>query len=323
VQNYFLTPPPLRPTLGALLVETLFAYGTRNFDPRRFSVQICADGTGPLVPLTPAGATARFVPRVGTSEYWQPADPVVIQDPVDPSNNVGKACFGFRQVQLAFDHALRAIQQKAPNTTAQKKKNCSALGAAFGSVEGDTKHHDSVIRHLRAVWCPTEAGALSAEDERTALLLPGDALCEIEELRKLLNTRAPLSVGDVDRVQRTFRSLKDVTRPELKEERSPTSPPAREPQGRSAAFVDLRRLNNKDLRTLVGALRAFARDRDHAWATGNPPAVHVDQALADLARTVLGNSPHGASSSSSSEVVAGEVVAGEVVAGSLSPARRR
>ena len=269
LQNYFLTPPNLRPNLGALLVETLGTYGTRHFDPRKFSVQIMADGTGPLVPLTPAD-TARFVPRVGSADYWRPADPVVIQDPVDPANNIGKACFGFRQVQVAFDTALRAIQLCDLCDLTR-----SALGAAFGSVEGETKHHDSVIKHLRAVWCPSDTigsphrRVIPDNDTTTRNILvdfqgDDDTLYEIEELRKLLNTRDPLSVGDVNRVQRTFRSLK--------------------------ASDDLDHRSPADLRRLVSALRSFARDRDAAWAAGRRPPLPIDGALADLERRVLSSS---------------------------------
>jgi len=251
VQRYALTPPQQRPNLGALLLDTLSTYGTKSFDARKCSVQICA--TGPLVPLTPA-LTAGHVPRVGTREFFQPADPVVIQDPVDPKNNVGKSCFGFRQVQQAFDHALTAIKSFSAQDTADHR---SALGAVFGA-DGETKHHDFVIRHLRAVWCPAEAAGL---DDKS--------LEEIEELRALLNTRLPLSHVDISKVQRTMRSLQaqaagttasasnTVNHPSGKIESSGSGFPEfkEEPRSESQQLLDLENLNAPQLRCLAAGLR--------------------------------------------------------------------
>ena len=79
-------------------------FSTTAFDTRKYAV--CMSTTGPLVPLAPcvlpaAGGSAQaHVPRVGTPEYWRPADPVVVLDPLNPSNNLGRGCFGFRHIQV-------------------------------------------------------------------------------------------------------------------------------------------------------------------------------------------------------------------------------
>ena len=71
----------------------LQVYGTLGFDTRRFCVSLSP--AGPLMPLGPP-----WVPKVGTSAFFNPAPPVVILDPINTQNNLGRSCFGFRQLQL-------------------------------------------------------------------------------------------------------------------------------------------------------------------------------------------------------------------------------
>lgn len=146
LQQYALLPPAARPNTGHLLLEFLQTYGT-GFDTRRHGVLASsAASAGPLAPLNPQNFGG--VPRVGTPEWWAPADPVVIQDPLDAVNNVGRTCFGFRQVQLVFDQALRAMEAMGGELAEQER---SLLGAMFGTV-----HHRHVVNLTAQVWCPQQ-----------------------------------------------------------------------------------------------------------------------------------------------------------------------
>jgi len=130
------------------------------------------------------GSAQAHVPRVGTPEYWRPADPVVVLDPLNPSNNLGRSCFGFRHIQVApalipyhndelyFDNlkgiqtqvilesALRDVEQFVSNgglEAAEAGSMCSALGAMFG-----THHHIHVVKFTAQMWCPDELFPLSS-----------------------------------------------------------------------------------------------------------------------------------------------------------------
>lgn len=95
LQRHVLEAPDLRPDLGTLLVTFLHKYGSAELDVRKHGVCLNPN-TGPLFALS---SFSPHLPRAGTPEYWrQVADPVVIQDPLMPANNVGRSCFGFRQV---------------------------------------------------------------------------------------------------------------------------------------------------------------------------------------------------------------------------------
>ncbi|CAM9228929.1 unnamed protein product [Chrysoparadoxa australica] len=160
LQRYALNPPHLRPDLGSLFLICLKTFGT-SFDTRRSGVLVSSHGAGPLAPLT----LQHFVgiPRVGTPEWWQPADPVVIQDPLQASNNVGRSCFGFRQVQVAFDRAYSAVANfyasdpgygSRTASGAQRSESNSVLGAVFGAP-----HHKHVANLTAQVWCSLYDGA--------------------------------------------------------------------------------------------------------------------------------------------------------------------
>lgn len=112
-------------------------------------VQVCLSPSGPLVTLSPLHSP--HVPRVGTPEWWRPADPVVIQDPLQPNNNIGRACFGFRQLQLHFDRALQSLMKFGEESANIYDSERSALGALFS-----TAHHRSVVQLTAQVWCPKE-----------------------------------------------------------------------------------------------------------------------------------------------------------------------
>ena len=78
------------PSLGVLLLGFLHTFG-EAFDPSRLGVR----STGPL-----------FDRRTHDSHKL---DPLVLEDPFDPSNNVGRGCFAIRTIQTAFLQALSNI----------------------------------------------------------------------------------------------------------------------------------------------------------------------------------------------------------------------
>ena len=114
VAPYSLQAPESRPCLGALFVQFLSTFGSANFDPRRFGVVVRPAAATPLAPIDYLAPR----PRAGTAAFFHPAAPVMIQDPLVPEENVGASCFGFRQVQAAFDAALAAIRFRAAATAA-------------------------------------------------------------------------------------------------------------------------------------------------------------------------------------------------------------
>lgn len=74
LQPHALERPETQPNLGTLLLSFLSRYGTA-FDTRKYAVVLSING--PFVPLAPGTAYAH-VPRVGTPNYWKPAEPVVV-----------------------------------------------------------------------------------------------------------------------------------------------------------------------------------------------------------------------------------------------------
>lgn len=151
LQPYALETPETHPDLGTLFLTFLKYFGT-SFDTRKYAVVLSING--PFVPLSPGLVNNAHLPRVGTPGYWKPPDPVIVQDPLNSSNNLGRSCFGFRQLQMAFDGALESAMQfdgEINNTcgaNATKKKR-SVLGSIFG-----TEHHDAVVKLSAQMWCP-------------------------------------------------------------------------------------------------------------------------------------------------------------------------
>jgi hypothetical protein len=74
LQPHALERPEIHPDLGTLFLSFLNRYGT-DFDTRKYAVVLSING--PFVPLSPSAAYAH-VPRVGTPNYWKPAEPVVV-----------------------------------------------------------------------------------------------------------------------------------------------------------------------------------------------------------------------------------------------------
>lgn len=141
LQRHALLPPPLRPSLGSLFATFLAIFGS-SLDTRKWGVVVGSGDFGPIAPLQ----ALQCIPKVGTPDFWTyAADPVVIQDPLQPDINVGRTCFGFRQVQLALDESLSAL------LNFEDGEGKSMLGAVFG-----TQHHIAVVNLTAKMWCPEE-----------------------------------------------------------------------------------------------------------------------------------------------------------------------
>eukprot|EP01041_Mallomonas_annulata_P000680 gene680-1302_t len=154
LKPHSLEPPETHPDLGSLLLTFLSQFGTL-FDTQRFAV--CMSTRGPLVPLVPTpgssgGWVHAHVPRVGSPDYWRASDPVVVLDPLDPSNNLGRNCFGFRHIQAQFDAALRSVERYVSEGGLDREgDHRSVLGALFSA-----SHHQCVVRLAAQMWCPEE-----------------------------------------------------------------------------------------------------------------------------------------------------------------------
>ncbi len=124
LQPYVLEPPEHQPSLGALFLTFLQTYGTATFDTGRFGVCLAPPPYGPLFAIDNTHGGGGGMPghqdgspprggqpwqQVGGGAPWRPTDPVVIQDPLRAANNVGRSCFGFRQVQVVFDQCLSRV----------------------------------------------------------------------------------------------------------------------------------------------------------------------------------------------------------------------
>jgi non-canonical poly(A) RNA polymerase PAPD5/7 len=85
-------PAPERPGVGQLFVMFLRLYG-RNFDPLTTGVDVTREDS-PLFPIMQP----------------QEAFHVLVIDPLDPTRNVAKAAFAFRQVQWVFSQCLATLE---------------------------------------------------------------------------------------------------------------------------------------------------------------------------------------------------------------------
>mmetsp|Transcript_14103 Transcript_14103/g.21404 ORF Transcript_14103/g.21404 Transcript_14103/m.21404 type:complete len:1629 (+) Transcript_14103:41-4927(+) len=159
--------------LGRLFITFLAEYG-RVFDPARHAISVFNHAEDSEFEY--AGAKyRRFFPR----------DPLAIIDPFDPTNNIGRTCYGIHQVQSVFDQALSQIlgcaddkkwgldgkesrmsQKRRENVSNSKSRSTkdtksaaierrneqqspkrTPLGAVFG-----TQHHSSVVKFARQLW---------------------------------------------------------------------------------------------------------------------------------------------------------------------------
>ena len=110
--------------LGRLFILFLDTF-SRRFHP---SVHAIA------VPITNDNEDFAF----GGGGYRQrfPGDPLVIIDPLDNTNNLGRTCFAFSNVQRAFGEALLAIQENLLRGGAAGKDSAGSAGSPSSSNTG-------------------------------------------------------------------------------------------------------------------------------------------------------------------------------------------
>jgi DNA polymerase sigma len=173
-------PVPI-PNLGVLLLGFLHTFG-EAFDPSRRGVR----STGPL-----------FDRRARDSHKL---DPLVLEDPFDPSNNVGRGCFAIRTIQTAFSQALsniiggvprrpRSLVGGSPRSStplvspragarasgdhglgeaASPAAGTSVLGRLFGA-----EHHRHVLALANRLWAPPSVdGMAPVAAQQSNLVLP-------------------------------------------------------------------------------------------------------------------------------------------------------
>jgi len=218
VQQHALQPPTEKPSVGMLLVSFLKLYSPENFNPRNFCVSLSP--AGPLLPLAPNQFNT---PRVGSAVFWQPAPPVVILDPLNPTANIGSSCYGFKQVQLCFEDALHTILNcPIPRGVESSVSTESVLGKMFGAT-----HHKQVVELSASIWCPMEnqyrsstADEDAKADESTEDNLKMGAgfvnpltSSELSELKALLGRAQPLTIVETRRVQTLMKQTQRIDRP--------------------------------------------------------------------------------------------------------------
>eukprot|EP00163_Fabomonas_tropica_P011554 TRINITY_DN2229_c0_g2_i1.p1 TRINITY_DN2229_c0_g2~~TRINITY_DN2229_c0_g2_i1.p1 ORF type:complete len:174 (+),score=35.92 TRINITY_DN2229_c0_g2_i1:60-524(+) len=93
--------------LGSLLLDFLDIFGTKfSYATQGISV-IYARGHYRLSPQQISDTTRRGLFAAGTSHYVPPS--LVIDDPVDATNNVGASVFAMWRVKAALESALTAL----------------------------------------------------------------------------------------------------------------------------------------------------------------------------------------------------------------------
>jgi len=103
--------------IESALLGFLSFYG-RQFDPRVHGVSVLRaqfvlrDGTGWIHPLPEFLAKGWGHLRCSPTSEAHKFDPMFIEDPLDPTNNVARNCFRFRQIQKVFDKALESLMQE-------------------------------------------------------------------------------------------------------------------------------------------------------------------------------------------------------------------
>jgi hypothetical protein len=75
-------------------------------------------------------------------------DPLIIEDPTNPTNNVGRTCFGVALLQRALLDALGSLRSA---TVPTGPGATSTLGRLF-----QCQHHNGVVDLIRRTWCPAD-----------------------------------------------------------------------------------------------------------------------------------------------------------------------
>lgn len=118
--------------LGSAFLSFLDMFG-RRFSPKVHAVSV-REASGEI---TRNSLGINFV-----------SHPLVLVDPFDPSNNVGRACFGVSQVQHAISEALKTIE-----AVFYRRMGSSPTRQILGGVFGTT-HHNNVVAFARQLWLP-------------------------------------------------------------------------------------------------------------------------------------------------------------------------
>jgi len=138
---------------------------------------VSLEAIGPLTPLAPP-----YTPRVGV-DHWESVSPVVILDPLEAGMNIGRSCFGFRQVQLCFDNAFSVVLTHYQSQISFGHLSSSGMAnTLLGPIFGAT-HHKQVVDLAASVWCPRECflgrAAPQSKEEilRAQHVLPLSVMC--------------------------------------------------------------------------------------------------------------------------------------------------
>eukprot|EP00908_Phaeocystis_cordata_P013569 Transcript_24636.p1 GENE.Transcript_24636~~Transcript_24636.p1 ORF type:complete len:413 (+),score=200.28 Transcript_24636:2120-3358(+) len=143
-------PPaaPVEPphSLASLLLACLHFFG-QVFDAKQHAV--CAGHGGPE-----DSAVGGFVMREPLKAFEM--QPLVVYDPVCPTNNVAKGCYRIGQIQRVFSHAAAAAIDAA-NEAAAEAANAADAEAPADDAEALAKAADAAI--LEALLAPEAKGA--------------------------------------------------------------------------------------------------------------------------------------------------------------------
>jgi len=121
--------------LGVLLTEFFELYG-RNFNYSQVGINV--DGTG------------SYFNKI---EHGMNESTLCIIDPADPTNNVGRVCFGLWNVKYAFEHAYVTLSHALINNKDRHPSNKTILSLIVSVA-------DEVVEHRR--WVEQQWGRVSS-----------------------------------------------------------------------------------------------------------------------------------------------------------------
>lgn len=125
--------------LGILLTEFFELYG-RNFNYAKVGINV--DGTGSYF---------------NKMEHGMNESTLCIIDPADPTNNVGRVCFGLWNVKCAFEHAFVTLSHALQliNTKDQHPSNKTILSLIVSVASEVVEHRKWVEQHWGHVLSPS------------------------------------------------------------------------------------------------------------------------------------------------------------------------
>jgi len=116
-------------------------------------------------------------------------DPLVIVDPNERTNNVGKAAWGFEAVQSTLMASVRRLASRRYQYQAPlSQKHSSLLGAIF-----DAHHHRDVVELIRQVWLKQTSKVHPLDSEQHPAAQPGSL--SLETALRLLNEVRTWNIG--------------------------------------------------------------------------------------------------------------------------------